>query len=369
MRHIHPRQYMILTVLYTIGTSLLIIPSLLATAVEHDAWLGAVFTAVFNMLYVFVYVLLLQRFPGLSLVQIAEKLLGKWLGSVVAWLYISFFLLLAVLLLQFLGQFIHTSILPSTPVWFIYFTFMIVIVIGLAYGVEAYGRSAELFFPIVLLFLGLIMIALVFEIDVSRMRPIGERGMSPILLSGLKMSTFQEQICLMMLAPLVANKGKQTAARALVVGTAIGLLVLIAITLLTILILGSYNTAHFVYPVYVLVKKISIGDFFQRIEILMIAIWFLTVFVKIVVTMHAGLIGMTQTLNLKSCKPLILPVGLLIAIYAMIVFPNTATFFEFGRESWFSYALSFIFVLPVSFLIVDIVKRFVGSLFKHEVSE
>lgn len=361
MKKIHPRQFMILTVLYTIGTSLLIIPSHSAAVVKQDAWLASIGMSFINLLYIVIYILLMHRFPGLNLVQIAEKLLGKWLGNVLAWLYITFFLLLAALLLNYIGQFIHTSILTSTPVWFIYATFALVVVIGIKYGLEAYARSAELFFPIILIFLSLIMLMLVFEVDVSKLLPIAEHSLSSLFLSGLKMSAFQEHICLLMLVHLVDNKNKQTAARALFTGSALGLAVLFAITLLTLLILGSYNTGHALYSVYVLVKKVSIGDFFQRIEILMIAIWFLTVFVKICITTHASLIGMAQSLKMKSCKPLVFPVGLLIAVYSMFVMPNTAAFFEFVNVGWFPYGLLLMFVFPLCFLIIDFVKQLFSS--------
>jgi len=356
MEQINSRQLIIFTALFTIGTSLLVIPSHLSSIVKQDAWIASIWTCCLNIAYLLLYIILINKYPNHNLLQIVEIILGKWIGKLVSWLYIMFFALLTIFLLKFLGEFMKTMILPSTPTWFVDITFITVIMIGLRYGITTFARSAELFFPIVIIFLTIITISLFTYGDYSKLLPIGEYGVLSIFEAGLKMSTFQEHICLLMTLSFFRTTGHRTAARSLLIGAMLGFFVLITFSVVTIIILGSYNTAHALYPVFVVVKKISIGGFFQRIEILMIGVWFLAVFVKVYITYLASLIGMAGTMNIGNYKPLILPLGVVLVVYANIVYPNTATLLDFG-STWLSVGLLFGFFIPLLLVIIDWIKR------------
>jgi len=356
MEKINSRQLIIFTALFTIGTSLLVNPSQLSAIVKQDAWIASIVTCCLNLVYLLLYLILIKKYPKHNLIQMIEMILGKWVGKFVSWLYILFFTLLTIFLLKFLGEFMKTMILPSTPTWFVSITFVVVIMIGLRYGIETFARSTELFFPVVIIFLTVIIVSLFTFGDYSRLLPVGEFGARSIFLAGLKTSTFQEHICLLMTLSFFSAMGKRTAARSLLIGSMLGSFVLITFSVVTIIILGSYNTAHTLYPVFVVVKKISIGDFFQRIEILMIGVWFLAVFAKIYITYFASLIGITETLNIGSYKPLIIPLGVVLVVYANIVYPNSATLLEFG-STWLSVGLIFSFFIPLLLIIIDWIKR------------
>lgn len=356
MEQISPRQFTILTVLFTIGTSLLVIPSQLATDVEQDTWIGSIIACLFDFAYLLLYIKLLNKYPDQSFIQIIEAILGKWIGKAVSWVYIIFFIMLTIFIVKFLGDFIKTMILPATPPWFIYLSFLLVVVIALRYGVETIARSAELFFPIVIVFLSIIMVMLIKDSDINNIKPVGEHGIMAITVAGLKMSPFQEHICLLMLIPFVKRNGKYRANRSLLVGTMIGSIFLIVFSLFTILILGNYNTANMLYPVFIIVQKISIGDFFQRIEVLMIAVWFLAVFIKSCIIYHSALTGISHTMNIKDCKPLILPLGVVIAVFSNFIYQNTASFLTLSSEGWFTFALIYLLLIPLLLLVIDWIK-------------
>lgn len=356
MEKINSRQLIIFTALFTIGTSLLVNPAHLSSMVKQDAWIASIWTSCLNVAYLLIYILLINKYPNHNLLQIVDIILGKWVGKLVSLLYIMFFSLLTIFLLKFLGEFMKTMILPSTPTWFVNITFITVIMIGLWYGITTFARSAELFFPIVIIFLMIITVSLFLYGDYSKLLPIGEHGVLSIFAAGLKMSTFQEHICLLMTLSFFRTRGNRTAARSLIIGTILGSFVLIIFSVVTVIILGSYNTAHTLYPVFVVVKRISIGDFFQRIEVLMIGVWFLAVFVKIYITYFASLVGMSEMLKISNYKPLILPLGVVLVVYANIVYPNTATLFEFG-STWLSIVLIMGFLIPLLLLVIDWIKQ------------
>lgn len=97
---ISARQLMILTTLYTVGSAILIIPSGMAFVAKQDAWIAALAGVGGGPLILYLYIKITSLYPQMTLIEIMESLLGKWLGKAVG-------------LLFFTTIFIISSIYPS----------------------------------------------------------------------------------------------------------------------------------------------------------------------------------------------------------------------------------------------------------------
>ncbi|NCT36478.1 GerAB/ArcD/ProY family transporter [Bacillus sp. EB93] len=81
------RQLMILVILYTLGDSILVIPSIVASEAEQDAWIsGMISVAIAPLLIVLIYEALRKCYPDLTLVEYSQKF---W-GSGWEWLFLFF---------------------------------------------------------------------------------------------------------------------------------------------------------------------------------------------------------------------------------------------------------------------------------------
>lgn len=86
-------QLLILTILFTIGTAILVIPSVMAATAKQDAWIAALVGVGAGLLLIWLYNTITILYPQMTLVEIMETLLGKWLGKSVALLFmVTFFL-------------------------------------------------------------------------------------------------------------------------------------------------------------------------------------------------------------------------------------------------------------------------------------
>ncbi len=88
---ISARQFTVLVILYTIGTSILIAPSMLAGVAKQDGWIASMLGIGAGLLSVFLYSALGNRYSDKTLAEYSEQILGKWLGKAVALLFLSFF--------------------------------------------------------------------------------------------------------------------------------------------------------------------------------------------------------------------------------------------------------------------------------------
>ncbi|KJD45232.1 GerAB/ArcD/ProY family transporter [Paenibacillus terrae] len=356
---ISARQLMILTTLYTVGSAILIIPSGMAEVAKQDAWMAALVGVVAGLLILYLYIKLASLYPQKTLIGIMEALLGKWLGKAVGLLFFAtFFINAPVPVLFYLGNFMTTQMIPETPIQAVNILFALIILLAVRLGLEVIARSAELMFPLFILlyisFTGLI----VSNIKLENVQPVLEAGVGPIGSAALSFvsTAFLPHIILLMIFPASVNRFDQ-ARKAIFTGSLIGGLMLVVVVSLAILVLGPDLTSRNIYPSYALAKKISIGNFLQRIEAIMATMWFISLFFRITLYMHSIVTAITQIFRLKNDRQLVLPLGILLVALSTIVYPNVPYQQAYDTKTWIPYILSLGLFFPLLLLSIHALKR------------
>ncbi len=351
---ISPRQFKILVVLYFVGSSILLAPGSAATNAKQDAWIASILSLIISTLLVCLYNAVGNRTSNMTLIEYTEKLLGKWIGLVVSLLFIFYLFFNCSLLVFTFGDFVTTQIMPETPIQFTNLLFVIVVVYGTRLGLEAFSRTAEILYPWVI---GLLIIFLVFlfpELEFENIQPVYEYGMKPIIRGTLSYTSFSTLplIGLMMIFPSCVNNQKE-ANKSFIKGTFIAGSIMFIVTTFCILVLGHDITARNAFPSYALAKKISLGDFIERIEAIIAIIWVITMFYRIILLFYGSVIGISQVLKLKDYRSLTLPLGMILVVFSLIVYPNSTYAFEWDAKIWLPYVLTYSFFLPLLLLIVS----------------
>ncbi|MBW5470477.1 endospore germination permease [Brevibacillus formosus] len=354
--HISARQFMILVTLFAIGDAILYVPSLTATAAKQDAWISALIGWGEGFLLTYLYISLSMRYPNKSIFQYSEDILGKWMGKVVAILFITYFFIDASLMLMEIGDFVTTQIMQETPIEIILVLFTVIIVIGVRSGAEVFSRVSELLFPYFLLLFFVLIVFISPQIKIENVKPVLAHGMAPVFGGNFRyMGYLLETVILIVMFPLVKRPAR--AAKAYFLGSLFSNLFLTMITAVAILVLGADITVLLAYPSYTLAQKISIGNFFERIEVLMAVIWFITLFIKITVCFYATSRGIAYTLGLRDYRQLTLPLGMIMIVVALATMPNRPYFDTFVSEIWMPYSLTYGLFLPVLLLSVGALRR------------
>jgi len=343
--------------LFSLGSAILIVPSGLTASAKQDGWIAAAVGTFAGLLLIFLFDALGRRFPNQTLVEYSETVLGKWLGKGVALLYIGYFFLLSSLVLRNIGDFITSITLPETPIQAVHIIFLVIVILGTRLGLEVFMRTAEIFFPWILMLLFLLVVCISPQIQYYKMLPILEEGIKPVLKGSLSILgiPYLELVVFLMLYPYVSKLEK--AGKALFIGALFAGIVLIMITALCVLVLGSDFTARHAFPSYTLAKKIHFGEFIQRIEVFMGITWFLTIYFKLIVCFYASALGLAQLCRLRSYRILTLPMGVLLIVLSLIVYPNIVYFREFASQIWTPFAMTFGLVLPVLLLAVASIRK------------
>ncbi|WP_342558734.1 endospore germination permease [Metasolibacillus sp. FSL K6-0083] len=355
---ISTRQFTIITFLYSIGTSILIIPAYLAKLAKQDAWIAAIVGVLLSFLLIMLFVKLANTFPKYTLIEIIEKVLGKWLGKPVAILFILFAFLNSGEMLYYIGNFTQIEIMPETPNFAFVLLFAFIIILANYLGLETFARSAELLFPVFLLLFLFFIIFITPDIKFENMQPMLDTPPRTFIASVLYfMSIFAfPSIMLLMIYPYTVNRNN-SAQKGFYLGILLGGIVLIFIITLCILVLGDMNTASQNYPTYILAQRISIGNFFQRIEVIIAFMWIITIYTRAFIYFYVTLIGLQQIFHIKDEKPLILPFSILLLGVSQIVHPNSTHSYLYNTNIWLPYSAVFSIILSIFLLFIAKIRR------------
>lgn len=127
--------------------------------------------------------------------------------------------------------------------------------------------------------------------------------------------------------------------------------VVYGLNVLHITVLGVQISSQMPHSSYYLAKKINVGNFFTRIEIMMAVIWFITLYFKATLCFLATLIGITHIFHMSDARLLAFPLGLILAVFSLIISPNITYFYVFVAKIWTPYAITFGFIFPVLLLL------------------
>ncbi|MGM0875151.1 MAG: GerAB/ArcD/ProY family transporter [Bacillota bacterium] len=354
-------QFLLLVTLFTIGTSILNVPSGLAAEAKQDGWIAAIIAIGMGFLIVWTFTRLGDTCPQMTIIEINEYAFGKWIGGLISILLVFFSLFNVPPLLFYMGNFMITNMMPETPIEAFNIIFILVVIMGLRLGIETIARTGEILFPWVVFLFVILVLLLCPQIKMDNIQPVLETGVKSLFRAALSLiaTSHSPFIVLFMIYPSSVNTPKKAkkAKKAFFIGTFIGGLVMIIITFLSIAILGSEQTARHQYPSFTLAKKVSIGDFIQRIEALIAAIWFITIYFKMTLYFYCGVVGFAQLLKIKDYRPLLMPLGMIVTVFSLVVYPNTVYMSNWDEKTWVPYSLTFGFVLPLLLLGMTKLKR------------
>lgn len=355
---ISSRQFTIITLLYSIGTAILIVPASITKELHQDAWIGATIGVLLSLLLVKLIVTLGNQTPDKSFIEANKKILGKYFGLLTSLGFLSLTFFSASELLYFIGSFMQTEIMPETPTLSFAVLFTIIIVFASYLGIEVFARSAELLFPIFTLIFIVFIICISPQINIENIQPIFETRTKPLLSSTITfMSIFSfPLVVLLMVFPSSVSEQK-SAEKGFYIGTLIGGVVLISIIALSTLVIGPTNTSVETFPSYTLAQRISIGNFFERIEIIMAIMWIISIYIRTFIYFYATVIGLGHILNIKDPKPFILPLGMCMIALAQIAHPNIVHANTYNQKTWPLYSAIFTVLLASLLLIIAKIRK------------
>lgn len=324
-------------------------------AAKKDMWLAVILGFIFVLPAIYIYARLLYLFPRKNLHEILSLVFGNFLGKIISLIYIWFSIHVGALYLSDFSNFINTVGLPETPRIVPDLCFIFLCAFGVKLGIEVISRWSEFFFTIIIIILLIIFLFSTKNFRSENILPILNGGISPILSSAFSVFAFPLSEAVIFTIIFSSLQNKNSYFKVYFSGVAIASLILLTVAFTNILVLGPYIFSLNYYPSYVTVGRISLGDFVQRLDILVSVGFLVSGFVSISLCILAASKGISNFFNFSDYKFIVYPVAILILNISYFVFNDPMEIQKYSKIDPY-YKLLIAGILPIIILIFAEIK-------------
>ncbi|PWW04768.1 spore germination protein KB [Paenibacillus cellulosilyticus] len=327
-----------------LATSILSVPSITMHYAGHDMWLSPIWGSLVGFIVIGISLGIYRLYPNMTIIQSSVKILGWLPGKVFGLAYLVYLPHLTGLIIREYGEFIVNNALPRTPLFIVMGTMVIVCSLNVRLGIEVVGRTSQIFVTIITALLLLTFLLLMKELKPEELLPVFEDGVLPSFLGSIAPAAWlSEYMVIAFLLPYVNHKrqlGK------VMMGSLLFTTAIMIVTNLVCLFLIGDITDSFAFPMLIAARYITIADFLQHIEAVIIAVWIFGIFVKISVFLYIFATTTAEWFGLDDYKPVVAPLSFLCLAYSYWVVTGQSDVAKLLSVSGNLYTLLFLFCFP-----------------------
>ncbi|QRG65081.1 GerAB/ArcD/ProY family transporter [Brevibacillus choshinensis] len=336
------------------STAMIIGPSIMAKRASNDLWISPIWASLMGFLAVFIACHLHKRFPKLSIIQQSEQIVGVAAGKVIGFLYLFILVQINGCIVREYTEFI-TLFLRDTPTIIVSAVLVMVCVYAVQGGIEVLARSAQVFFPLFVAPLVVMILLVLKDMEPQSIFPVLENGLIPTFEAAiLPQAWFSEAFLLSFLLPFLDDR--KNGKRAAMITVFASMITMIVANLTTWFLMGDVSKT-LMFPIMDVARYISVADFFENLESGVMAIWVIGVFIKVSIFLYASVLGTAQWLQLSNYRLVALPIGWLTVLFSFWGLPNFATLSEWNIRVVPFYLSLFFVIMPGILLLFSFFSR------------
>ncbi len=321
----------------------------------RDSWISLLLAIFPAILIGFTVSILTQRYPGYSLVEYCQIILGKWVGKLFVIVFLTYFFHEATLSIRGFGEFYTTAVTPRTPIYVYLLAILLLAAYAVHSGLEVFARTNQVIL-VILMPIGILASVLTHkDKDYLNFLPILEDSFGPILNGSLALvSLYSSILVLSMIFPFV-NDTKRLKRYSILTML---ILIIMFVGPLTgaIAIYGEERAKGLYFPTFLILRDIEIGAL-QRLDILGILLWSLGSFAKVTLFLYAIVLGLAQLFKLEDYRILVVPISALLSIVSIINSEDLIGIFRFLKD-YYPYYASFVgLILPFILVIISQLRK------------
>lgn len=328
----------------------ILLTSFASNLMKQNTWLVILSGLVVIIPFVYVFALLAKRFPGTNFAQINQMIYGRYLGTAISILYLGYFLLTLSFNIRDLGNFYTIFFMPDTPLEVFVIIFTFVCAYAVWNGIEVLARICPFIVTTVSFFIISATLMLLPKMNFSNLLPLGDISFKNFLHGTqiIAVIPFGELVILLTIFFALPNHHHTEKTILSGVLLAAGLFVIISIR--NTAVLGSTETL-LLSPSYQVVRLINIG-FLSRMDILFAVGYILALFFKCSILFYGVVLLLSQLLQLRTYSPLIFPLGSIVIVLSIIIYPSIAEHFKTSQNAGIMFPIPFIHIFPPLALLI-----------------
>lgn len=358
MLRLNKTQLFCLMMLFEIGSTTLFV---LGIDAKQDAWVSILISIPLGLILLNIYLKISKISYKENFAEIIIKVLGKYIGYPLVFFYGLYFIYIFTRNIRDFTELISITFLPDTPFIVINIIFVLCIIYVLTFGLEVLGRTSEINFPILLIFIlsAYIFISASGYFNIDQLKPMLSNDIKTILtpvFSQLIFFPFGEIIVFLMFwcyVNPIESVNKISSIAIITSG-----IILTLTTVITLCVLGPTVASYVTIPFLEVIKLINIADIITNLDAIGIAIIFIGGFYKATIFLYGGVLAFSTLFKLKNYNWLLILICIAVSWYSKVFEPNYSYHVWLGLKMTPIYIhLPFQIIIPVMLLIIKQLKE------------
>jgi spore germination protein (amino acid permease) len=330
-------------------------PRVMAESAATAGWLLTIYVSIISIILLAIILKLYRPFDGKDLIDIGEYVAGKTGRIIVGLVLIAHFGFIVTVILREFSEDVKIISFSLSPLSFISFFFLIGMVIGAYFGIEAIVRFSAIVVPIIAVAFLLIIIGVLGHADFSGIFPVLGNGPYELFIKGLqKISIFSGMIVLFMLSPFL--KTFENYKKSGYWGAALSAVFLTLGALFYQLVYSYPTSMENFLPFYQLARLVRVGRFFERGESVFLIAWVISAFIYLSSGLFFIVYFFKKVFKLEYHRPIILPFAILIFNLSFLP-PNLVSAIELESKVFRNIAWVVTFGMTIVLLLLARLKK------------
>lgn len=347
MEKVNNKEAISLIVSSSLGITVLVASQIITSNCISSSLINTGYISILALFLTFVLCKAYKKFIGISFLDITEFLGGKILKFIVGILFFSYFIFTAAVVLCKTVNCLQIVYYNMTNTSYIILLFIISSTFACNLKNNGFLRATFIIVPLVVVAIFLIFFGNLKNFNYQNIYPILGNGINATFIEGTtNLFTFGGIIYMLFLPQNLKRPDKFM--KISIWSTVISSFLLTVTVATTILLFNKNITSGQLFPLYLAVRHIEFGTFFQRLDAAFILV------MNIAICSFLGIYGnlclgiLKEITNISDAKPISYPLVLL--LYAITVFINSNFHLEFIQNQIFK--IFFFIALIISFLIL-----------------
>lgn len=350
------RQAISVIALFVLGTAMI---TGIGKDAGENAWIALILATLIALPFQLMYARMLANFPGKHILEITDMVFGKVISKIIGVFFLWNAIFVGAHLIKLFEDFIFIVDLNLTPEMIIMTLITIFLIQILKSGIQVYARWSELYLYLTIITFVFITTFLTPIKQLTNVVPVMYDGFKPLISGSMSILAFPMTQTFVFLLLFNNFSKKKSYYKVFTFGTLLGFLLLLVMTVDTLLVIGKDAYASSMFPPYMTLRRLHIGTFFQRFEMLLLLVFIYVGFIKIAAVYFSALVSFQHIFSLKSFKPFVIPISLLLAILGYLTFYDFLSFHPFLKEVYVPYAFVANMLIPfIIFIAEEIYVRF-----------
>lgn len=317
------KQLIYIIVNFLCGSSLIILTGL--RYAKKDVFICDIIGLILGLLFTLMMFYVISKYPNMEYTKILDKMFNPIGGRIIALFYLLYSFCLICFIEMNISGLITTMVMPKTPNWVIILTITLVAAYVMLNGIESLALNVEIVSPLVFFMIGFVYVVLsISSGNFNNLLPVFTESIGSIVKGTSTVFSFPYIDSFILIFILSLLKGKNRNSKYIKYSYLLAALFLIPRSEIVISALGVNEANRFVFPLFEAVRLIQIGNYIERLELILLFAWVISTYIRLTVCYYVILKCIEYIFNLTDYRK----ISLTLCIFVIPFSINTISSIE-----------------------------------------